>query len=166
MKGLEQLVSNHIYEISNGIPWILIGKAQSTRGYRYWDAVVLNEDETCACDMDFRKAHLLVNDDPNAILINGYHNAWVGIDEDGGYESVKDVAQRIKVGYEAGWCKSSHLEIAMLKPMHILIKYIQSADSTFQFMDEKTRTEWLDEREYLIRERKLLNVAKIDADML
>jgi hypothetical protein len=165
-KGLEQLVSDHISEISSGIPWILIGKAQSTKGYRYWDAVVLHEDDTCACDMDFRKARLLFNDDNNAILINGYQNAWVGISEDGEYKSIKDVTKRIKAGYEAGRCKTSHLEIAMLKPMEILVKYIQATDETLPYMTEEDRAEWLDEREHLIKERKIPAVAKIDRDTL
>ena len=165
MKGLEQLVSGNISEISNGIPWVLIGKAQSTKGYRYWDAIVLYGEEPCACEIEFRKARLLLNDDPNAILINGYYNAWVGIDEDGGYESVKDIAKRIKAGYGAGWCKTSHMEIAMLKPMGMLVKYIQATDETLPYMTEEDRAEWLDEREHLIRERKLLAVAKIDTEM-
>lgn len=160
MKGLIQAIESNIHDISSGLPWVLIGKAQSTRGYKYWDAVVLHEDDS-ACEIEFRKAHILLRDDPNAILINGYYNAWVGIDEYGDYESIKDVATRINGGYKAGFCKSSHLDIAMLRPAEMLVEYIRATDETFAYMNENDREEWLSDREYLIRERKLTIPKKI-----
>jgi hypothetical protein len=163
MKGLEQLVSSNIHEFTSGIPWILVGKAQSTRGYRYWDMVVLHEEES-ACEFEFRKAHILLEDDPNAILINGYHNAWVGVDEDGEYKSIKDIAKRIKAGYEAGWCKTSAFEVDMLKPAAMLIEYIRRSDENIPYMTEEERAEWLADRKQLITERKLPVAADIKED--
>jgi len=124
MTGLEKLIEGNIDEIASGIPWVLIGKDQTTRGYKQWTAVVLYEDESCADDIEFRKARILLNDDSNAILINSYHNAWVGVDEDGGYESIKDIAKRIKAGYDNGWCRATHTDISMLKPKQALAKHL------------------------------------------
>ena len=92
-------------------------------------------------------------------------NAWIGVDEDGRYKSLKDVAKRIKVGYEAGRCKTSHTEISMLMPTEMLVKYIQSTDENLPYMSEEDKLEWLEEREHLIKERKLLAVAKIDTEV-
>jgi len=97
MTGLEKLVSENIDEIANGIAWIVVGKPQGK-----WDMKVVWKE--LSLDIEFQKARILIERDPNAILVNGYENAWLGIDEDGNYKSVKDIADRIKAGYKAGMC--------------------------------------------------------------
>jgi hypothetical protein len=112
--GLEGLVAGNIAALREGIAYIAVGKPVAGKGFRYWRMETLYNES--ASRRDFGDVRRLVNDDPNAILFNTCESAWVGFDEDGGYKSVRDVAMRIKAGYEAGRCRASVDDVDALMP--------------------------------------------------
>jgi hypothetical protein len=119
--GLEGLVAGNIAALQDGAAYIAVGKPAAGTGFRYWRMEALFPES--ASRRDFGDVRRLVNDDPNAILFNTYESAWVDFDEDGGYKSVRDVAMRIKAGYEAGRCRASVDDVDALMPAGLRAEY-------------------------------------------
>jgi len=113
--GLEILVENNLTEIVDGFAWILLGKYQSTRGYKKWEMTFVYPEN--ADKYEFADMRRLLENDENAILFNGYECTWVGVDGMGGTDiSTKDVAKRLKSAYDSGKYKATHEEIDALMP--------------------------------------------------
>ena len=118
-KAIEALVESNIHEIADGFCWVLMGKYQSTRGYRKFDMVCVNPETADRCEFgDMRR---LLADDPSAILFNGYENAWVGVDGLGGVDEVspREVAKRLANAYRNGLCRATGEDIDALMPKEL-----------------------------------------------
>jgi hypothetical protein len=112
--GLERLVEENIDALKEGLAYIAVGKPATGKGCRCWRMkVIYNETDDLR---DFGDINRLIGADPKTILFNTYDSAWVGIEEDGNYKSIKDIANRIKAGYEAGRCRADYSDVAALMP--------------------------------------------------
>lgn len=133
MTGLEMLVESNINEIADGMAWIMLGKYQSTRGYRKWQMICVYTDT--AEQIEFGDMRRLLNDDKNAILFNGYENAWVGVDGVGGTDvDIKDIAKRLKRAYDTGFCKATHDEIDALMPKELYDEMMKEIEETHNYL--------------------------------
>jgi hypothetical protein len=114
MTGLEKLVEENICELKEGIAYVAVGKRRPSRGSRPWEMIVIYNEG--AERREFGNIRHLINDDENTILFNTYNSAWVGFTEEGEYKSIRDVANRIKTGYENGRCRATHDDVDALMP--------------------------------------------------
>lgn len=111
----------------------MLGKYQSTRGYKKWEMVVVYTET--AERYEFGDMRRLLNDDKNAILFNGYECAWVGVDGVGGTDvSIKDVAKRLKKAYDTGFCKATHDEIDALMPKELYNEMMKEVEEQRNYL--------------------------------
>ncbi|MDR1466663.1 MAG: hypothetical protein LBI40_03495 [Treponema sp.] len=65
----------------------------------------------------------LIGEDPNTILFNTYDSGWVGIEEDGSYKSMKDIASRIRNAYKIRLCRVEYDDVDALMPPDMRTEY-------------------------------------------
>ena len=107
--ALEKEVDSCIDEIAGGIAYVMIAKINGV-----WQLTTLWNEYAEIEEFDELKA--ILAKDSNAFIINGYDNAWVGTDGEGGYESVADVTQRLYNAYYNRFCPATVEEIDGLMP--------------------------------------------------
>jgi hypothetical protein len=119
--GLERLVAENIGELADGIAYIAVGKPATGKGFRMWRMEILYHEG--ASRRDFGDVRRLIGEDANTILFNSYESAWVGIDEDGSYRSIADVARRIRNAYKIGLCRAAVADVDALMPPEMRTEY-------------------------------------------
>jgi hypothetical protein len=132
MSGLERLVAANISALKDGIAYIAVGKSATGKGYRRrWQMEILYNES--ASRRDFGNIRRLIGEDPKTILFNTYESAWVGISEDGSFKSIKDIATRIKGGYEAGRCCATFDDVDALMPADMRARYEAEIKELYEF---------------------------------
>jgi hypothetical protein len=106
MTILEEEVRDNFDAIREGIAWVVVARVKRWTGRRALSLeIIWPEDED-----DRVRAKAMIAEDPDAILVNAYQNAWVGFAEDGDYykgEDLSDVVKRLRWGYREGRCRAT-----------------------------------------------------------
>lgn len=94
MAKLREITRNLAEEIREGIPWVIIWKTgKSWNGEAFWLTV---EDELFEPE-DLPKVHEILEQDPNAVMLNGYYCGHLGEDM-----SIEELEAGIRWHYEKG----------------------------------------------------------------
>lgn len=95
MAALNEVAKEFSDEIRDGIAWVIIWKTgRSWNGYAAW----LDPDTETFEPDDLEKAHEVLEEDPNAVMLNGYYCGHFGEDM-----NALEIAAGIRWHYENGY---------------------------------------------------------------
>lgn len=135
MAALNKVASYFADEIRDGIAWVIIWKtARSWHGYAAWPDP---DTETFEPD-DLEKAHEVLEEDPNAVMLNGYYCGHFGEDM-----NALEIAAGIRWHYEnRANLLMDNLDLEPPKdPIWEWVPGLKLFDGSLQILSEKTQTE-------------------------